>query len=104
MGKDNFSRWNKYCGLLSTYDLFRGALVYVPMGRYTITCNGVLIDSVQKVQNCIDNTAILMLPNNQRLSFTIQGVDQYKNIGGWLNFNELQNMMSQVKDVTCIAS
>lgn len=87
---------------LSTYDLIRGALVYVPMRRYTITCNGVSLDSVQIVQNCTGKAANLTLPNNIRLSFTIEGTDQYENIGGWLNINELLTMSGQVADVNCL--
>ncbi|WP_102349138.1 hypothetical protein [Bacillus sp. Marseille-P3661] len=101
-GRITFQDGTNIVAFLSTYDFFRGGLVYVPMGTYTITCNGISLDSVQKVQNCIGKTAMLTLPNNLRLSFTIDGTDQYESIGGWLNMNELLNMMSLVTDVTCI--
>ena len=101
-GRITFNDGTNVDAFLNTYDLFSGALVYLPMRRYTITCNGDSLDSVQKVQNCIGKAAILTLPNNLRLSFTIYGTDQYESIGGWLNINELLNMMSQVKEVTCL--
>lgn len=87
---------------LRSYDLFRGALIYVPLNNYQIICNGLPLVSVQSVQNCIGKTASLTLPNNMRLSFTIEGADQYGSIGGWLNLNELLSLSAQVLDVTCV--
>jgi hypothetical protein len=87
---------------LSTYDLFKGALVYVPMGKYQIICNGVSLVSAQNIQICVGKTATLTLPNTMKLSFIIEGVDQYESIGGWLNLNELLTMSAQVADVTCV--
>ncbi|MCM2532159.1 hypothetical protein NDK43_06825 [Neobacillus pocheonensis] len=87
---------------LSAYDLFRGALVYVPKNKYQIICNGLSLYSVQNVQNCIGKTATLTFPNNIKLSFKIEGVDQYGSIGGWINLNDLLSMSALVKDVNCI--
>lgn len=89
-------------GFIRTYDLSRGVLVYLPLGKYQIVCNGISVASIENVQNCIGKTATLTLPNNRRLTFTIEGVDQNGNIGGWLNINELLTMSAQVTDANCI--
>ena|GEM_PF-5042417 len=89
-------------GLIRTYDPFRGVLIYVPMQRYTISCEGVRVDSLQKAQNCIGKKSTLSLSNNIRLTFTIEGVDQSQNIGGWVNLNEVMSVSGQVVDANCI--
>ncbi|WP_223595667.1 hypothetical protein [Neobacillus bataviensis] len=89
-------------GFIKTYDLLRGVLIYIPMQRYTISCEGVKVDSLQKAQNCIGKRSTLTLPNNINLSFSIEGVDQNQNIGGWVNINELMAVSGQVMDANCI--
>jgi hypothetical protein len=89
-------------GFIRTYDPLRGVLIYVPMQRYTISCEGVRVDSLQKAQNCIGKRSTLSLSNNISLSFTIEGVDQSQNIGGWVNINELMSVSGQVVDANCI--
>ncbi|MBT2655888.1 hypothetical protein J7E81_11700 [Bacillus sp. ISL-18] len=89
-------------GFIRTYDLARGVLIYVPMQSYLISCEGVRVDSLQKVQNCIGKRATLTLPNHISLSFTIEDVDQSQNIGGWVNINELMSVSGQVVNANCI--
>ena len=89
-------------GFIRTYDPLRGVLFSVPMQRYTISCEGVRVDSLQKAQNCIGKRSTLTLPNHISLSFTIEGVDQSQNIGGWVSINELMAVSEQVVDANCI--
>lgn len=89
-------------GFIKTYDLSRGVLIYVPMQRYTISCEGGRVDSLQKAQTCIGKRSTLSLSNSIRLTFTIQDVDQSQNIGGWVNINELMAVSGQVVDASCI--
>ena len=89
-------------GLIRTYDPLRGVLIYIPMQKYMISCQGVRVDSLQKAQECIGKNSTLTLPNHISLSFTIEGVDQSQNIGGWVQINELMSVSGQVVDATCI--
>jgi len=89
-------------GFIRTYDLLRGVLIYVPIQRYSISCEGVRVDSLQKAQNCVGKRSTLTLPNHISLSFTIDGVDQSQNIGGWVSINELMSVSGQVADANCI--
>lgn len=89
-------------GFIKTYDPLRGVLIYVPMQRYTISCEGVRVDSLQKAQNCIGKRSTLTLPNRISLTFTIEGVDQNQNIGGWVAINELMAVSGQVIEANCI--
>lgn len=89
-------------GFIRTYDPLRGVLIYIPMQRYTISCEGVRVDSLQKAQNCIGKRSTLTLPNNIILTFSIEGVDQNQNIGGWVNINELMAVSGQVIEANCI--
>ena len=89
-------------GFIRTHDPIRGVLIYVPIQRYSISCDGVRVDSLQKAQKCIGKRSTLSLPNNISLSFTIEGVDQSQNIGGWVSINELMSVSGQVVDANCI--
>ena len=89
-------------GFIRTYDPFKGVLIYIPMQRYTISCEGVRVDSLQKVQNCIGKRSTLTLPNSISLTFSIEGVDQNQNIGGWVNINELMSVSGQIIEANCI--
>ena len=89
-------------GFIKTYDPLRGVLIYLPIQRYVISCEGVRVDSLQKAQNCIGKKSTLTLSNNIRLTFTIEGVDQSQNIGGWVQINELMSVSGQVVDANCI--
>jgi hypothetical protein len=89
-------------GLIRTFDPLRGVLIYVPMQRHTISCEGVRVDSLQEAQNCIGKKSTLTLSSNIRLTFTIEGVDQSQNIGGWVSINELMSVSGQVIDANCI--
>ncbi|MEH7334509.1 hypothetical protein V7161_17830 [Neobacillus drentensis] len=89
-------------GFIKTYDLLKGVLIYLPLQRYTISCEGVKVDSLQKAQSCIGKRSTLTLPNNISLTFSIEGIDQNQNIGGWVNINELMAVSGQVMDANCI--
>ncbi|MDR4947107.1 hypothetical protein [Neobacillus cucumis] len=89
-------------GLIRTYDPLMGILISVPMQRYTILCEGVRVDSLQKAQSCIGKKSTLSLPNHINLTFTIEGVDQSQYIGGWVSINELMAVSGQVVDANCI--
>ncbi len=89
-------------GFIRTYYPLRGVLIYVSMQKNAISCDGVRVDSLQKAQNCMGKRSTLSLPNNISLPFTIEGVDQSQNIGGWVNINELMSVSGQVVDANCI--
>jgi len=89
-------------GFIKTYDPFRGVLIYVPMLKVSVSCEGVRVDSLQKAQNCMGKSSTLSLSNHISLTFTIEGVDQSQNIGGWVSMNDLMSVSGQVVDANCI--